>query len=272
MDKISYHVNSPDGFGSNFFRIITAINYCIEKNFIAYIDIVNTSYCSENENCWDLVFKQPFGLHKDDPPIDKQYSGWDLGEYMFSYHGDTRNKFIDKNFISFQRKIVQNYIKPHDYLLDQVLNFLKPYKNKKILGLHRRGRDHFSSNGHASGQKDKITNDYLIKIIDKYIDNYDYLYLISDENSVYEFLSEHYGKKLIFFDDKKIFEDNETGLHFLNLNNNLKKQVLKHLIMEVLILAECDKLLLMNSNVSHMSLLFSKTYDFEFYDNHVNYI
>lgn len=271
MNKIIYHVNSPDGFGSNFFRILTAINYSLEKNLVPYVDIVNTSYCNIDQNCWNLIFEQPFELNKNDPSICERYSDWDLGEYMFSYHENHRSKFQDKNFISSQRKIVHNYIRPHQYLLDSASNFLNPYAGKKILGVHKRGRDHFSSTGHASGQRCKITNEYLKSIIDDCIQKYDYLYLISDENCVYDFLSDNYGKKLIFFDDKKSFQDNEIGLHFLNIDINAKTKMLKNLIIEILIMAKCDKLLLMNSNVSHMSLLFSKTENFEFYDNHVNY-
>lgn len=270
MSEITYQLKSPDGFGSNFFTVLTAINHCISQNLDAYINVINTSYTSENENCWEIIFKQPFGLQKDNPQFRKVYEAWDLGQPLFSYDGDTRNKFQDRHFIKTQRDIVKRYIKPHQGLMEKVEEFLASYKDKKILGIHRRGRDHFSS-GHASGQNHKMSEDYIKNVIDTYIDDYDYLYLTSDENRVYEFLKNHYPNKFIYFDDKSEFSEDQTGLHFLNLDISKKTQMLQNLMVEVFILSKCDRMLLMNSNVSHMSLFFSEVEDFEFYDMHVNY-
>lgn len=270
MSEITYQLNSPDGFGSNFFTVLTAINHCINQNLSAYVNVINKSYSSENENCWEIIFEQPFGLKKDKTKSRQVYEAWGLGQSLFSYDGDTRNKFQNRQFVQTQRNIVKNYIKPHQYLIEKVEEFLAPYKNKKILGVHKRGRDHFSS-GHASGQGHKMAEDYIKGVIDQHIDNYDYLYLISDENEVYKFLKNYYSDKFIYFDDKKEFNENQTGLHFLNLDINVKTQMLRNLMVEVFILSKCDRMLLMNSNVSHMSLFFSEVEYFEFYDTHINY-
>jgi dTDP-D-glucose 4,6-dehydratase len=76
---------------------------------------------------------------------------------------------------------------------------------------------------------------------------------------------------IIFIDDKNQYGDEYQGLHFLNIDIHHKTEMLYNLIMEMLILSKCDRMLLMNSNISHMSLFFSETDDFEFYDMHVNY-
>ena len=106
------------------------------------------------------------------------------------------------------------------------------------MGIHRRGRDHFSS-GHARGQNYKMPEEYIKAVVDKYIDDYDYLYLTSDENKVYEFFKDTYPEKLIFFDDKKQFGEESQGLHFLNIDIDLKTEMLNNLILELLILSKC---------------------------------
>jgi hypothetical protein len=270
MQKVTYRHHSPDGFGSNFFMAMTALNHCLDKKLEPYIDIRNPSYLDPNQNCWDLIFQQPFDISKEDSKKYPTYSGWDLGETLFSYHGDTRNKFQDKEFVSLQRKIIGKYVKPLEHIEEKVTNYWEPYKDKKVLGIHRRGRDHFSS-GHASGQNHKMSEEYIKAVVDKYIGDYDYLYLTSDENKVYEFFKDTYPEKFIFFDDKKQFGEESQGLHFLNIDIDLKTEMLNNLILELLILSKCDKILLMNSNISHMSLFFSDHYNYEFYDNHVNY-
>lgn len=270
MERITYRHYSPDGFGSNFFMAMTALNHCLEKGLEPYLDIRNPSYFDPNQNCWDLIFKQPFNITKEESLQYQTYSGWDLGETLFSYDGSTRNKFQDYDFISSQRKIIKKYIKPLKKIEDRVSKYWKPYENKKVLGIHRRGRDHFSS-GHASGENHKMSEDYIKEVVDNHIDNYDYLYLTSDENKVYEFFKENYSEKFIFIDDKNQYGDEYQGLHFLNIDIHHKTEMLYNLIMEMLILSKCDRMLLMNSNISHMSLFFSETDDFEFYDMHVNY-
>lgn len=280
MPKIIYRVESPDGFGSNFFAVISAINYCLSLNFQPYIDVRNPSYLVETENCWDLLFEQPFKITDEEIYSIPLYSAWDLGDPLFGYHGDTRDKFIDKEFVSKQKKIIHDYVKPLDHIQNIVFDFWNNYKDKKVLGIHRRGRDHLTT-GHAYGQNHLITDDYIESIINKYINDYDYLFLNSDEYGSYNHLKQIYGDKLIYFDDKKQYEKITSfsrphtlankDLTFINIESQEKIKLLQNLILEVILLSKCDKMLLMNSNVSHMSLFFSDHYNYEFYDNHVNY-
>lgn len=273
MEKIVFEIEikpgEPMGYGSNFFAVLTNINHCLNKGLQPYISIKNPNY-NGDVNLWDVVFEQPFGITGEEAKSLKKYGWGELGDTLFSYHGDTRLKFQDEKFISAQRKVVKEYIRPLQYLQERVSEFLKPYEGKKILGIHRRGRDHFTT-GHARGQGHKLPNSYVKDVIDEHIENYDYLFVTSDEKEVYQNLKEVYPDKIIFFDTKESFGDNNLGLQCLNLSKDEKIDMIHNLMTEVFIMSKCDAILLMNSNVSHMSLLFSETEDYAFYDMHIDY-
>ena len=267
--EIEIKPGEPMGYGSNFFAVLTNINHCLNKGLQPYISIKNPNY-NGDVNLWDVVFEQPFNITSEEAESLKKYGWGELGDTLFSYHGDTRLKFQDEDFISTQRKIISEYVRPLQHLQDRVSEFLKPYENKKILGIHRRGRDHFTT-GHARGQGYKLPTSYVKDVIDEHIDSYDYLFVTSDEKEVYTNLKQIYPEKIIFFDTKDQFGDNNLGLQSLNLTKDEKIDMIHNLMTEVFIMSKCDAILLMNSNVSHMSLLFSKTEDYAFYDMHVDY-
>lgn len=270
MKNIFFEENYGFGFGSSITTVISNIDYCLENNLIAYINVKNANYSDDKTNVWELIFNQPFNIKESDASNSEKYYNQDLTGNRLNYDSEVRSKFEDEKFVEKYRNIVKNYCTVKTEVLDYVNYFLKTYEGKKILGIHRRGRDHFST-GHASGQYHLIDKNYLKTLIDTYIDQYDYLYLNSDEGKLYNYLKTIYPEKLIYWDDKSNFEDNMVGLHLLNNTMEIKKKMLYDLMIEILILSRCNKQLLMNSNVSHMSLLFSDHTDYLFYDKHIEY-
>jgi hypothetical protein len=173
------------------------------------------------------------------------------------------------------KKLCKKYIVFSADVEKQVEKLFHFYKDKKILGIHKRGRDHLTV-GHARQQSHKIDDEFMSSLIKKNIDNYDYIYLTSDETHWYNFLKKEYGDNLLFWDDKSQMIDGTVGLHHYSLldgrvTDEDKEKRFKDLITEILILSKCDKMLLMNSNVSHMALFFSDHYNYEFYDCHLMY-
>jgi hypothetical protein len=269
-NKIFYEEMYGYGFGSSLMAVISTIDYCLEKRLIPYISIKNSNYSDPGKNCWNIIFHQPFNLKKEDIIGCSVYYNQDLILNQLNYDSKVRSKFEDIDFVQKYRNIVQKYLVVKKNISEKVDNFLEKYKRKKILGMHKRGRDHFST-GHAAGQSHKIDNRYIKNLIDQDIDEYDYFYLNSDESELYSFLKQEYPRKIIFWSDKSQFANNSRGLHLLNNSLEIKKKMLEDLMIEILILSKCDKQLLMNSNVSHMSLLFSNHMNYYFYDKHVTY-
>jgi len=265
-----YHERSV-GFGASFATVLCLIDYCIDNNIKAFFDIRNVGYSDISENTWDLVFEQPFTNKKPSIVISSDFPFHELinfGEkyWKLNYDSKEREKFCDFKFISHYKNICKEYITIKKDVIDIVENYLNQYKNKKILGVHKRNKDHLTT-GHAKNQECLLSFDHIFSMIDNVIDDYDYLFLTSDEYNNYE----KYTKKLIFFDDKKKFKDMGNDLNYVTQTIEEKHNLLKNLISEILILSKTDKMFLMNSNVSHMSLLFANHNDYKFYDNHLTY-
>jgi hypothetical protein len=269
-----YHERSV-GFGASFTTVLCLIDYCIDNNIKAFFDIRNVGYSDISENTWDLVFEQPFTNKKPSIVISSDFPFHELinfGEkyWKLNYDSKEREKFCDFKFISHYKNICKEYITIKKDVIDIVENYLNQYKNKKILGVHKRNKDHLTT-GHAKNQECLLSFDHIFSMIDNVIDDYDYLFLTSDEYNNYEKFLEKYTKKLIFFDDKKEFKDIGNDLNYVTQTIEEKHNLLKNLISEILILSKTDKMFLMNSNVSHMSLLFANHNDYKFYDNHLTY-
>jgi hypothetical protein len=269
-----YHERNV-GFGASFVTVLCLIDYCIEHNIKAFFDIRNVGYSDISENNWDLVFEQPLTNKKPSMVISSDFPFSELvnfGEkyWKLNYDSKEREKFCDSRFISHYKNICKEYITIKKDVIDVVENYLKSYNGKKILGVHKRNKDHLTT-GHARNQEHLLTFDHIFSIIDEVIDDYDYLFLMSDEYYNYETFLEKYNNKLIFFDNKSKYKDVVNALNYVTENIEEKHNLLKNLISEILILSKCDKMLLMNSNVSHMSLLFANHNDYKFYDNHLTY-
>jgi len=273
-DFTLYHVRDV-GFGASFATVLCLVDYCIDKNIKAFFDIRNVGYSDISENTWDLIFEQPFTNEKPNTIISSGFPFHELIDFekkywKLGYPSSQRQKFCDPKFISHYKKLCKKYINVKKDILETVESYLSPYKNKKILGVHKRNKDHLTT-GHASGQEHLLLFEDVFSIIDNVIDDYDYLFLTSDEYNNYEQFEKKYKDKLIIYDNKLKYKDIQNDLNYIGHEEQDKKNLLKNLIIEILILANCDKLFLMNSNVSHMSILFSKTDDYQFYDNHLNY-
>lgn len=260
------------GFGAHFQIVLCLIDYCLDNDIKCKIDIRNTSYSNIEQNTWELIFEQPFSDIDSNLIINNQFeellnfrSYWNLG-----YKSHDRKKFSDKEFISKYRNICKNFIKIKPFIIDEVNNYTKKFLNKKVLGIHKRGREHLTS-GHARGQEHLLPIKDVFSLIDSHIEDYDYLFLTSDETNTYHNFQSKYGNKLLIFDDKSQYIDSKLDINYLEKTDEDKINSLRNLIVEILILSRCDKLLLMNSNVSHMALFFSETDNFQFYDTHLNY-
>lgn len=264
--------NREVGFGAHFQIVLCLIDYCLDNNIKCFFDIRNTTYSNEDVNTWEVIFDQPFSKVNPQVVISNQFEElpgfskyWNLG-----YNSKDRKKFSDKNFINKYRKICKEYIHIKPDIIKEANDYFASFSSNKILGIHKRGREHLTT-GHAKNQEHLISLDFLFSLIDDQIDSYDYLFLISDEKNTYLKFKEQYGNKLIIFDDKSQYSDNKVDINYLPKSDEEKIISLKNLIIEILLLSKCDKMLLMNSNVSHMALMFSEYLNYEFYDNHLIY-
>ena len=267
------------GFGAHFQIVLCLINYCLSNQIRFEVDVQNETYSPPGQNTWDIVFEQPF---KDVDPkvtISDQFSqlpGFTSDYWHLGYPSSEREKFKDRAFIKKYRRICKNHISIKPDIAKQIKMSIKDksindaLRTGKVLGIHKRGREHLTT-GHASNQEQLLTNESVFSLIDSEIDKYDFLFLTSDEYKTYCEFKNKYGEKLIIFDDKSQYVESKVDINYLPKSDAEKIQSLIDLITEVIILSKCDKMYLMNSNVSHMALFFAKHYKFEFYDEHLIY-
>jgi hypothetical protein len=282
MHKYVNNIKEGIGFGASFMVTLCHLKYCLDNNIKVYIQINNSGYAEDpSVNCWDRLFEQPFDITEEKARELEIINNFDIigtnGYWKLNYGDDNRHNFRDIEFLNLYRDIINQHVVIKKEISSQVNNFLSKY-NGKILGIHKRGRDHYHT-GHGAGQAEKVNLNKMCSVINKYIDNYDYLYVTSDESYIYEDLIKIYGDKVIFFDNKEQFNkyskmDLNQQTNPLNQNplaQNERVALLNNLMVETLILSRCDQKILLNSNVSHMALLFSSNNNFIFYDEDVNY-
>lgn len=277
MNTIFHYDNRQVGFGSAITVAFSTINYCINNNLECHIKINNVMYGDQDQNLWDLFLQQPFNVEEMNPYIYAKTTNpfksgyWDFGGHAHNMDIALQN-IRNNNFIVKQKELYKKYFIINDSLEKEINDFFQDFKNKKILGIHRRGRDQLF-NGHGANQRYKLELPYLYSVVDTEIDQYDYLYLTSDENYIYEAFKDRYGKKIIYIDNKDDILEYNKGLHeiFINSDKVIKNSLLKTMLKETICLSRCDKLLLVNSNLSQIALYLCKHFNYKFYDEHVNY-
>lgn len=261
------------GFGAHFKTVLCLIDYCLDNKIKCHIDIRNTSYSNENENTWEVAFGQPFSEVNPEVVISDQFGqlpSFADNYWNLNYESSDRQKYADHNFVQKYKSFCTQYIKVNDDILEIVNEYTKQFESKKVLGIHKRGREHLTS-GHARGQEHLLPITSIFSLIDEVIDDYDYLFLTSDEISTYNKFQSKYQDKLLIYDNKTQYVDSKLDINYLKKSDSEKVESLKNLMIETLILSKCDKMFLMNSNVSHMALFFSDHFDYQFYDSHLIY-
>lgn len=273
---IKHYDNRQVGFGSSITVAFSTIKYCIKNNQKCHINIENIMYGTKNQNLWDLFLEQPFNIKIDieEYNVNNTTNPFILNCWEYPDMDVALKKLRDNNHIREYQEIYKKYFITKTEILTAIDNFCQNFENKKILGIHKRGRDQFSNRGHGRGQKEKLNINYIFSIVDREIEKYDGLFLTSDENYVYKEFSKRYGKKLIFLDSKDNIPYPDKGLHdiFINHEVEIKNKLLKMMILETIILSKCDRLLLVNSNLSQIALYLSGHLNYKFYDQHVHYI
>lgn len=275
MNILYHYDNRQVGFGSSVTVAFSTIKYCINNNLLCHINISNQMYGDIEQNLWDLFLKQPFKIEIDKNLYDTSLTTdpFKLGCWEYPNMYVALQKLRNNEHIAEYQKIYNKFFVLKEELQTPINNFCKNFQNSKLLGIHRRGRDQLTI-GHGKNQKDKLDISYLFSVVDSEIDQYDYLYLTSDEDIVYKAFINRYGKKMIFFDTKDSVINYDRGLHelFLQENSIVKNNLLKTMILETLMLSKCNRLLLVNSNLSQIALYLCNHLNYKFYDQHVVYV
>lgn len=256
LHKIVIRRNS--GFFSDFLTSLAGIKYCYDNNFNFYVDWKNDSYPIGNEqNLFDLFFYQ----EKTDLIPDVVHDVLTPYGYQFT---EVANVTDEGDLYKFY--------KPFSDLLEN-LNILKTpffesinkncFENKKILGVHKRGTDHYL---HGELLPDEY---YMDKINEEFKTNsYDKIFLITDDLNSFNFFKRELGNMMITTNSFR--DDGNVGVH--RRWDIDRSNIAKEVVLDSYLLSLTDKKIITKSNVSTFSVLCNLKQDnFVYIDKHKIY-
>jgi hypothetical protein len=256
MINEKYLILKPEHYCGMFgciWQVIRGIYH--NPNKLYYIDFKDSIYNTTIDgNVWDLFFNQP---HIDHFPTSSKI------ENFVGHISDQASNFIWTETIPYTPEkiqnrrhifnyIINNYIKLKPKILNKIDNFVEQeFKNKNILGIHLRGTDH---------PYKKNMNDYF-EVIDKYVNDYDKIFISSDSQERFEKAKQYYGDKVIAYDALRSNNDS-TPLHMPKYETRWKRnssydyqyKICEDVIVEAYLLSNVNFLICCpGSNVNYFS-------------------
>lgn len=249
------------GLFSDFLTILAGIMYFEDNNINYYIDWQNDLYHSHslNKNLFDDFFHQK---ERDDSSFDAIHLNTTPYGYFFPEIINLISEDDIFNFLSKPSSILKNKISFNEELIKKI--DLDLFKDQKVLGVHRRATDHGI---HGIIESDQ----YVINCIEHELNKnqYDKLFLITDDLNFFELMKNKYGNFLLFTDSIKV--TGSTGIHHrTDLDkNNLAYEVMR----DAILFSRTDYKILTKSNVSTFAnLLNLKKNSFTYIDKNKKYV
>lgn len=264
-NEIIFYPKRNNGFFSNLFEIIDFIHLYDNPN-IDKLDINNFSPKYFDEELNDKCSFYHFFKNEVDKNIifDKLFGNeWYLN-YPIRYNNyDVNNIILNKGKLFYINNIICKYLNLKDELNNKInQKYLDYFQNKNILGIHIRQTDHYH-HGNILDISNYITE------INKLKDNYDNIYIMTDNKNIIDILKQLYSNVIIFDDVLRC--DNNKGIHEdESITNNYKKG--EDVILETYLLSKCSRIIVTNSNISSYVLCLQPNIEFNFIDiNYKNY-
>jgi hypothetical protein len=248
------------GFFSDFLTSLAGIMYCHNNNHNVHVDWKSGLYLTESDtNLFDLFFKNQ--INSD---LEFNQEHFNVTPYGF-YYPEIVQKNTEKDIYDFLLPTNQ-LIKDLDILNSDFINNIRKdvFNNKKVLGVHKRGTDHYQHGQNRTNVEvmEFINNEYKNN-------NYDNVFLITDDLTSFDFFKQQLGDTLIHTSATKVNGNN--GVHTSNHVDRYK--IAEEVVTDAILLSLTDFKLLTKSNVSTFSNICNLKQDtFTYMDKFINYI
>ncbi len=213
-------------------------------------------------------FENPFDIDKNLKYYKNFYDLVDIEQHQKFDDTIICGFILDKDLRKYIKFLIDKYLKIKKSILDKIDNYSKVFYNKKVLGVHIRQTDLYRSQFDDKPVKPVDFNIYIDKINEN-INNYDLLYLMSDNIISINKIEDYFKDKIEIFYIKDILRSNDdTGLPLIR-NKNIKVdkyQLGEDILIETELLSMCNKILITNSNISSFVLANNPDIDFEYLD------
>jgi len=221
-------------------------------------DESNKEIKNEWEYCFDnLVSKEDLNLHEN-YMSNGEFAGLstEIGQYPPKTQIKLQDKiFKDKNLVTEINKIISKYIRVKKSLTDDLLI---RNENEKILAVHcRRSEMHLGHPNIALNYENETYFEKVMKIFES--QNFDKIYLASEETELINFFVEKLGDRIIFQDCYRIgrtespFQASWAGDPRPNHFTLHAQEVMK----DILNMSKCDSLICGISGVSNLAIYFN---------------
>ena len=267
------------GLFAYFWTVVDAFKYLKNPEDALYISLINatpyydTNY-SKTNNVWEYYFQQPFldidisSETTSDIIVNQNF----VNNLMFTVKNGRYVLDKDRDVINFAKTIIDKYIKIQPHIQDK-LNILHQtlFSKYKVIGIHIRNGEHYANNnrGHGRHQQYLMDNEYYVKTIKSYIDDYDKVYVMSNDKEPRDYIRKYFGDSIIFYDHPYISDKNNIDTTWLFNNNNYDKG--EAAVLEALLMGKCHHKLLVNSNLGFFSALYSNS-PYTMIDKHIRYV
>lgn len=254
-DKVFYVIfREPfgSGFFSNFAHVVRHFKIAQDRNFIPVVDFKNfkTLYSTKNpingtENAWEYYFKQvsPYSL-------DEVYQSKNVlfcsGEYPYKF------EVTDEEDYEYSKKIFN----VNQDILDTVREYEHEFENKRVLGVHFRGKEMNICPGHGFGPTEKQIFRYIDEMLDKY--NMDKIFLVTEEKRYLDAVVKRYGEKVFYTNAFRIPNENSFNV---NPRENHRYLLGREVLVDFLLLLKCKGLLHGGSCITCYAKLLNPDYD-----------
>lgn len=224
-----------------------------------YIQWKSAFYQSNSgENLWNKLFNQPFFNESSSQYNSKNIK--ELPQIMEKYPRyvtpiNRNNLMINPIKKDYVHSIIQKHIQFDKKYIDLASKFLKNHKNKYKIGLHIRGSGHLHNGTKVYRKKFKMINkipipeyiNHLEKKI-KEIEGEYTIIIFTDNNFVINYFKERYD--IVTYDSERA--DNFYGeVHVHTKNKKLKEKLCEDIIVETLIMSQCNYLIHGMSNITN---------------------
>jgi hypothetical protein len=221
----------------------------------------NFSIYNRNKNSYFQYFIDPYlNINKDDkyskifkfPPLNNR----GLEEPILYKNIFGENVTIFSSLLNYEkRKYISFLIKKYILIKDEIKNkidsiYNQNFKNKKVLGLHIRQTDH--------GEHGKLLDfDFYVNEIEKNIDNFDILYVMSDNYEYINKIENIFPNKIFYIKD--IIRSNKKNNICVHLDTSItdRYKLGEDVLIETMLMCKCDSVLLTNSNICNFILCYN---------------
>lgn len=205
------------------------------------------------DNVWEYYFEQPHTNHK---PLESQILT-EVG-LLHDEFSEFRDMYLSNEVYNIRRNEYSEIIKKHIRLLPHVdtkiQNFYEEnFKDKKVLGIHCRGTDH----------PDKLDINFYIDRIKNYVDDYDVIYIASDEQNRIDAIQNEFGSKVITYPAsfRSVYD---IPIHYSNNYQCSKYYIGEDVIVETYLLSKTNLLLCCtNSNVNYYARILNTNLNYK---------